>query len=77
MRFETNGGKKYKLHCSESNGHAMFHPENLLDLGPQYYAHLCNFFNDWLNKHPERTIRATLPICDGSGQTVILHVWWD
>lgn len=77
QRFEANGGGQYKIICSENEGFAMFFPENLLDIGEQHYAHLCNMFGEWVKEHADRRIRSTLPIADTTGQTVILYVWWD
>ncbi len=33
-------------------------------------------FSEWLDRHPEFRVRATLPIVD-DGQTVAIHVWYD
>lgn len=44
-------------------------PENL-----PFYLH--DFFQKWLVRNKELTVRTTLPIVAG-GNTVAIHVWFD
>jgi hypothetical protein len=40
---------------------------------PRYLNHM---FYTWLQRHPEFTVRATLPVVE-NGNMVVLHVWFD
>jgi hypothetical protein len=77
-RLEGNGDAEFKIILEEKRpGYVVFAPENLLDVGVQFYAHLSIIFSKWLKDNPGIRVRSTCPICDESGQTVILHVWFD
>lgn len=77
-RLEGNGDQEYKVVVEEKGpGYVVFSPENLLDLGVQFSAHLSILFSKWLQDNPAVRVRAICPFCDESGQTIILHVWFD
>lgn len=77
MRHRGNGNTEFNILIQEiEKGHVIFSPENLLDIHEQFSAHLSLSLTEWLKKNP-CTVRAALPISDRSGQTIILHVWYN
>lgn len=77
-RTQGNGNTQHNIIMQEQGpGYVIFSPDNLLDIPDQYFAHLSMKLSELLKSHPGLRVRNTLPICDTSGQTVILHVWFD
>jgi hypothetical protein len=77
-RSTGNGDSKHEIVMQEMGpGWVVFRPANHLDLGPQHAFHLHLFFQEWLKANPQVRVRATCPISDETGQTVIVHLWFD
>jgi hypothetical protein len=77
-RLEGNGDSRHALILEEKGpGYVVFSPDNLLDVPEQFFAHLSMRLSEWLKANPHIRVRETLPLCDATGQTVVLHVWFD
>jgi hypothetical protein len=77
-RPQGNGDTRHVMVMEQRGpGYVVFSPENVHDVPDQYFAALSMRLSEWLKENPRIRVRETLPFCDTTGQTILLHVWFD